>query len=80
MYCINTIKLAIAKLILLLAIAELVLLLVHFPKQYLKRTNGIITQLYFLINVDNTQCSMGLKLGRTYTFRAIYSSVTMCYS
>ena len=44
MYCINNIKLAIAKLI---------LLLVHLPKQYLRHTHGIITQLYFLINFDN---------------------------
>ena len=36
-----------------LAIAKLIILLVHLPKQYLKHTNGIITQLYFLINVDN---------------------------
>ena len=44
MYCINSIKLAITKLIILLD---------HLPRQYLKRRNGIITQSCFLINVDN---------------------------
>ena len=44
MYCINSIKLAIAKLI---------LLLVHLPKEYLEHKNVSIAQLYVLINVDN---------------------------
>ena len=46
MYCINSIKLAIVKLI---------LLLVELPKEYLKWTNWIITPLYFLINIDNAR-------------------------